>query len=1033
MGIIPHHMKVFLLTFLLCLNALAAEDKISFNKHIRPILSDKCYFCHGPDAADIKGKLQLHSLELATSDRDGEGAAIVPGNVEKSLLWHRITSNDPEEVMPPPERHTALSAKEIETMRKWIEQGAKYEKLWSLIPLPKKVDVPEKSFDGDHNAIDRFVHQALKEENLKPAPEAAPDMLLRRVYLSLTGLVPTVEQIAQFKADKSSKAYENLVDQLLQSQGFTERLAVDWMDLARYADSYGYQRDNARTVWPWRDWVLRSFEQNMPYDQFVHQQLAGDLMPNSNDEMKLATAFNRLHMQKNEGGSIPEEFRVEYVADRAQTAATAFLGLTMECCRCHDHKYDPISQKDYFSTFAFFNNIDEAGLYSYFTKSVPSPSMPIMAEAEKVMMRAKEAKLAQAEARVAAVKGSEKIAFDQWFQNGDWDGAVAVKGMIGAFNFDAADKGKIPNQHAPKSLGTYNATYSKLVEGRTGKAGKGLLLDGDSELSFGALGPFERHRDFSLSLWVNTPVHHKRAVILHRTRAWTDAASRGYELLMINGKLNVALVHFNPGNEIRIQSKEKLSLNAWKQITVTYDGSSKASGLKLYLDGQPVATEVLKDHLTKEIYYSAKKKTALKVGARFRDNGFKKSKVDELRVFDRRLTRLEVRENFSMGAKSPDEAEHFAYYLDNESEAYRIAFKDLLAKRKDLNEYRNGRNYMMVMKEMPKRRSTYLLTRGLYSTPDLSEVLEPSPPKKVFPFGPEYSRDRLGLAKWLTHPEHPLTARVAVNRYWQMIFGNGLVTTTNDFGSQGSYPSHPEMLDYLSRSFIASGWDVQALVKQIVMSQTFRQSSNMSAELHEKDPENKWLARGASYYLSAEMLRDNALHTAGLLGGDLGGASVNPYNPQGDLYRRSLYTTWKRNAPSPEMLIFGAPRRQVCSVKREKTSTPLQPLVLMNSPQVIESCQNMAGLILSHKADDTGKIQLAFVKLAGREASPNELEILTKLLAEQRVYFKGSPDVATKLTAMGKVKAKQKDKQELAAWTVIVNTIMNLDGFYMLR
>jgi hypothetical protein len=1031
-------MMKFLLLLLLCLNVLSlnavvADDTVRFNKHIRPILSDKCYFCHGPDAAEIKGKLQLHTLELATSDRDGEGAAIVPGNLGKSLLWARITTEDEEKIMPPPERHSKLTEKEVETVRKWIEAGAEYESLWSFQPLPKVVEVPEKSFHGGLNAIDAFVHQGLKTEGLMPAKVADPDVLLRRVYLSLTGLVPTAEQIAEFKADKNEKAYEHLVDKLLKSQAFAERLAVDWMDLARYADSYGYQRDNARTVWPWRDWVLRSFQQNMPYDQFVHQQLAGDMMPNSNDQMKLATAFNRLHMQKNEGGSIPEEFRVEYVADRAQTAATAFLGLTMECCRCHDHKYDPISQKDYFSTFAFFNNIDEAGLYSYFTKSVPSPSMPVMVEAEKVMMRAKEAKLAQAEARVAAVKVSEKAAFDQWLQNGDWDGAVAIKGVIGEFNFDAADKGKIPNQHVPKSLGTYNATYSKLVEGRAGKSDKGFLLDGDSELSFGALGPFERHRDFSFSLWVNTPVHHKRAVILHRTRAWTDAASRGYELLMINGKLNVALVHFNPGNEIRIQSKEKLSLNAWKQITVTYDGSSKASGLKLYLDGQPVATEVLKDHLTKEIYYSAKKKTALKVGARFRDNGFKKSKVDELRVFDRRLTRLEVRENFSKGAKSSDKADRFAYYLDNESEAYGIAFKDILAKRKDLNEYRNSRNYMMVMKEMPKRRNTYLLTRGLYSTPDLSEVLEPKPPKKVFPFGPEYSRDRLGLAKWLTHPEHPLTARVAVNRYWQMIFGNGLVTTTNDFGSQGSYPSHPEMLDYLSRSFIASGWDMRALVKQIVMSQTFRQDSNPTQDLYEKDPDNKLLARGPSYYLSAEMIRDNALHAAGLLGNTVGGASVKPYDPQGEFYRRSLYTQWKRNDPSPEMLIFGAPRRQVCNVKREKTSTPLQPLVLMNSPQVVESCRNLAAVAMAKGGDDIGKLQLVFVRLSAREASEQELVLLKKLLADQRAYFKSSPEIAKKLTVIGKTKTKQADKQELAAWTVMVNTVMNLDAFYMLR
>ena len=354
-------MKLTSLISILLIGVLSAEEKITFNKHIRPILSDKCYFCHGPDAAEIKGKLQLHTLELATSDRDGEGAAIVPGDGEKSLLWARITTEDEEEIMPPPERHSKLTKKEVETLRKWIESGAEYEELWSFQPLPKVVEVPAESSDSARNEIDAFVQQALKSEGLKPAKEADPDVLLRRLHLSLTGIVPTAEQIAEFKADKSDKAYENLVDKLLKSQAFAERLAVDWMDLARYADSYGYQTDKPRSVWLWRDWVLRSFQKNIRYDQFVLQQLAGDMMPNSDDEMKLATAFNRLHMQKNEGGSTPEEFRVEYVADRTQTAATAFLGLTMECCRCHDHKYDPISQKDYFSTFAFLTTLMRRG------------------------------------------------------------------------------------------------------------------------------------------------------------------------------------------------------------------------------------------------------------------------------------------------------------------------------------------------------------------------------------------------------------------------------------------------------------------------------------------------------------------------------------------------------------------------------------------------------------------------------------------------------------------------------------------------
>lgn len=1021
-------MKLILLSILLCSSIVVAEEKIRFNKDVRPILSEKCYFCHGPDAAEIKGKLQLHTLAHATSDRDGDGAAIVPGNLKKSLLWARITTEDEEKIMPPPERHAKLTEKEVETVRRWIEQGAEYEKHWAFQALPKKVTVPAKSFDGGRNTLDHFVQKVLAHEGLKPSGEAKPDVLLRRLYLSLTGLGPTPVQIARFKTNQSANAYEELVDDLLKSQAFSERLAVDWMDLSRYADSYGYQRDNARSVWPWRDWVLRSFQKNLPYDQFVMQQLAGDLMDGSDDQMKLATAFNRLHMQKNEGGSVPEEFRTEYVADRTQTVATALMGLTMECARCHDHKYDPISMKDYYSTFAFFNNIDEAGLYSFLTKAVPSPSMPVMTADEKKVLAGMQQELGQARARVNAVRLLEETAFDQWSKR--WDGKVEVNGLVGEFDFDQASKGKIPNRITPKSPGKYNATYSTVADGQSGK---GMLLDGDSELEFGALGPFERHRDFSLSLWVNSPLHHKRAVILHRSKAWTDAASRGYELLMVDGRLQVALVHFNPGNEIRIQSKGRLELKTWKQIAVTYDGSSRASGIRLYIDGEPVATEVLKDHLTKEIYYSKKKGQGVRIGGRFRDSGFKNSRVDEFSVFNRRLSELEVRENFSAGAKPANDKELFDYYVASESKAYRDGYADLLSKRKELNAYQNSRQQMMIMKEMPTRRKTYLLKRGVYSSPDLDQELEPAPPQSIFPFGPDYPRNRLGLAQWLTHPDHPLTARVAVNRYWQMIFGNGFVTTTNDFGSQGDYPSHPELLDYLSRSFIDSGWNVRALIKQIVMSLTFRQDSNMSEALYAADPENKWLARGPSSFLSAEMLRDNALHAAGLLGETMGGPSVAPYDPQGNRYRKSLYTTWKRNDPSPEMLIFGAPRRQVCSVKREKTSTPLQPLVLMNSPQVVESCRSLATAMMAGNLDDAGKIREAFLRLTGRAPEAKELGILTGLLSSQRDYFKKSPDVARKLTAMGKTKSNTSDKPELAAWTVMVNTIMNLDAYYMMR
>jgi len=1019
-------MKLYAILWLLLLHPAWAEKKVDFNQEVRPILSDKCYFCHGPDAGDIQGDLQLHTFEHATSDRGGAGGAIVPGNVEKSLLWHRITSTDTEKIMPPQKRHMALTETEKQTLKTWIEQGAEYDKHWSFKPLPKKVAVPQSGNGEKSNEVDHFVQKILQNKGLEPSAKASSDLLLRRLYITLTGLAPTLEQIAEFKADKSEDKYEKWVDKLLETQAFAERLAVDWMDLARYADSYGYQTDKPREVWLWRDWVLRSLKANMPYDEFLTQQLAGDLMPNSDDQMKLATAFNRLHMQKNEGGSVPEEFRTEYVADRAQTATTAFMGLTLECCRCHDHKYDPISMKEYYSTYAFFNNIDEAGVYSYFTKSTPSPSMAVMTAVEKVELGEKmKAYLTALSARDSVPKTEQK-AFEKWKKA--WDGKVKVMGKIGEFTFDSADNGKFPNAVNAKQGGSYNTNYSKVVDGQKGKA---MLLDGDSALNFGKIGPYERHLDFSLSLKVHAAKKYDRAVILHRTRAWLDAASRGYELLVDQGKLSFALVHFSPGNEIRVRSLKELPVDQWQQITVTYDGSSKAAGIKLYLNGEILKTEVVKDNLTKHIFY--KGGMDLQIGARFRDRGFKEGMVDELRVFNRRLTAVEIFENYQPGKIAQNDEELFDYFSSTVSASYQKYDTELKAKRKSLNKFQDTRSQMMIMKELPERRRTYLLARGDYTSPVKSEEIEPSPPSEIFPFGEEYSRDRLGLSQWLTHPEHPLTSRVTVNRYWQMIFGTGLVSTTNDFGSQGDFPSHPQLLDYLSRYFISSGWDTRAVIKKMVMSHTYRQDSNMTSDSHLTDHDNKWLSRGPSYYLTAEMIRDNALHSAGLINHTLGGKSVNPNRPKNNQYRRSLYTNWKRNAPSPEMLIFGAPRRQVCSVKREKTSTPLQPLVLMNSPQFVESSRHIAKNIMTLELEDDGKIKSLFLRMTGREPTKEEVAVLTDLLTEQRAYFKQFPKIAGELIKVGKTVTNIADKSELAAWTIVVNTVMNLDSFYMLR
>jgi len=547
-------------------------------------------------------------------------------------------------------------------------------------------------------------------------------------------------------------------------------------------------------------------------------------------------------------------------------------------------------------------------------------------------------------------------------------------------------------------------------------------------------------------------------VILHRSKAWTDAASRGYELMMDEGRLSFALIHFSPGDEARIRTFDKIPINKWKQVAVTYDGSSKAGGIKIYVDGELQKTEVLKDKLTKEIYYTdpkniartieankkiqdpkkkkkVPKKADLLIGARMRDMGFKNSKVDGLRFFDRRLSAAQIRENFQANSQVSDEEELYDYYITQINPEYQKAYKSVLTRRYFYNDYYNKRFHMMIMEEMENPRTTYVLKRGLYSTPDLERPVEPGPPVKIFPFGDEYSRDRLGFAKWLTHPNHPLTARVTVNRYWQMIFGRGLVATTNDFGSQADYPSHPQLLDYLARYFVDNEWNLKGLLKHIVMSHTFRQSSASSAKLREIDPENKLLARGPVNHMTSEMLRDNTLYTADLINIHFGGGSVPAHQVWKNKYRRSLYTSWKRNSPNPEMLIFGTPRRQVCSVKREKTSTPLQPLVLMNSPLVSESAKSTAFNLLSEQSDDAVRLNKLYSKLVGKDLNNRELEILSDLLNSQKDYFTNNATAAEEYLKGGKVSLdlSKIDKVELASWAVLANTIINLDSFYMVR
>jgi hypothetical protein len=968
-----------------------APVKVNFSRQIRTILSDKCFKCHGPDENARKEDLRLDVRSAALE-------VLSPADPGDSEVIRRITSADSDERMPPAKAKNPLTVAEIELLERWIKEGAAYERHWAFSPIGKFTVPRVKNLTWPINEIDHFILRRLEAERLPLAPAAAKETLIRRLSFDLTGLPPTIAEIDAFVADDSKDAYEKLVDQLLARKAYGERMAADWLDVSRYSDTYGYQVDRDRFVWPWRDWVTRAFNANMPYDQFVTQQLAGDLLPDATNDQILATTFSRLHPQKVEGGSVNEEFRVEYVADRTQTFATAMLGLTLECCRCHDHKFDPIQQKEYYQLFAFFGNIDESGLYSYFTSSVPTPTLLMTDEAKKKEIAAAEQKIRDAEQALATVTESSKAAFDVWLNARPKEAAVA--GLVKHLSFDNQGNGA-----------------NKGVPGRVGKAVK---LSGDDGIGTG-VGNFRRYDPFSVTLWMNTPDVKNRSVIFHRSRAWTDAGSRGYQLLIEKGKLSASLIHFWPGNAIRVKTVDQIPIEKWIHVAMVYDGSSRADGLEIWIDGKPAKTEVVQYNLYKNI--SGGGGDNITIGERFRDRGFTNGLVDEFKVFNRRLTAIELAHEhddvslttaFSKPAAALDNrsrAALYQFYLATTDAAYKEKLIALRAAREHRSRVVDGIQEIMVMRERQKPAEAYVLKRGAYDA-RLDRVTAGTP--AVFPeFAKDQPRNRLGLARWLTRPDHPLTARVAVNRLWQMLFGAGFVRTPEDFGSQGQPPTHPELLDYLARDLIESGWDIKRLIKRIVMSATYRQSSADAQESRERDGENRYLARGPRYRWPAEMLRDNALAVSGLLVNKIGGPSVKPYEvevsfkPTGrtkgeGLYRRSLYTYWKRTAPAPVMRTLDAAKREICTVKRESTSTPSAALVMLNGPQFVEASRVLAErMIQKHKADDRAIVVEMFRRALSTRPAEQEIKTMLDFCERQAAHFKTSPAEAEKLLGVG--------------------------------
>jgi len=1005
----------------------ATDDAgIDFRRDIRPILSDNCFQCHGPDSETREADLRLDVRDVAL-----EAGAIVPGDAESSEVVARVFADDEDLRMPPAASNKSLTEAQKQLLREWIEQGAEYQTHWSFVPLPDHVDVPgvEDATGWIRTPLDAIVLDRLTERGYAPAEPASREKWIRRVTFDLTGLPPTLTEIDAFLADDSPDAFERVVDRLLASAAYGERMAVDWLDAARYADTFGYQADRDMHVWPWRDWVIRALNRNLPYDDFLIWQMAGDLLDDATDEQRIATAFNRLHRQTNEGGSTAEEFRVEYVSDRVHTMGTAILGLTLECARCHDHKYDPVTQRDYYALSAFLANIDEHGLYSHFTETAPTPALPLYKDDQRTRHEEQLARIRAAEAELAAIVEAARDRFAAWRSSSGE--TIQLPAPTHSFDFEAAEV----------------SGANQLVEGKTGQA---IQFSGDDQFQCGDAGQFNRVTPFSFALWVKPAEHKPRSILLHYSRAAEDSAFRGYSLVLDDGYPTFSLIHFWPGNAIRVRATERVPLDEWSHLAVTCDGSSRADGLRIYVDGLPVQCDVVRDKLTRDITHrkdwgdSDAGGIKLALGARFRDVGFACGVMDELEIYDTELSPLEIA--VVAGSEvAPDEPSLFRHYLLRHDQPYRAARERLQQLRAEENEAFAAVRQLMVMREMNRPGFAFVLRRGDYT--DRGQRVGPDTPASVFEFPDEYPRNRLGLAMWLVDERNPLTARVAVNRFWRVFFGRGLVGTPEDFGSQGEMPSHPALLDWLARWFIDSGWDVKALCRMIALSATYRQSSvPADPSTYETDPQNRWLARGPAYRLSAEQLRDAALASSGLMAFKLGGPSVKPYQPAGlwvesgtgktytqdhgeRLYRRSLYTFWRRTAPPPSMLAFDATNREVCTARRERTTTPLQALVLLNDPQFVEAARVLAERLIHQFPDDVSeRIATGFRQLTSRRPTSRELSVLDSLYNQQHERFTAATDEAVSFVSTGESpRDEQLDPADHAATAVVVSTLMNFD------
>lgn len=1039
----------------LTISSGVSAEEIGFNDDIRPLLSEYCFACHGPDSAGRKADLRLDQREAAMA-----GGAVIPGDAEASELIARITTDDPDLVMPPADSGKSLTAEEKRQLAQWIQEGAKYQKHWAFLkPVRPEVPVTNDSSGWAAGAIDHFVQSRMGEQGLSPNPPAEPYVLARRAALDITGLPPTPEMLQSLMNDSSDDAWSDYVARLLQSPHAGEHRARFWLDAARYGDTHGMHVDNYREIWPYRDWVINAFNDNMPFDRFVVEQIAGDLLPQPTQEQLIATGFSRCNITTSEGGAIPAELDVRYMVDRVETTSTVFLGLTAGCAVCHDHKYDPISQREFYQLGAFFNNTTTPAMDGNQKDTPPVVALP------DEQYQAEWGQLLQYREQLRTQLASRTSDVSAWWPQREtaMTHPVSAQDLILSLPLTESDQENVALPQTARWAETHPG-------GRRG------MRFGDKGRLTAELPEFQTDSSLSISFWYRTPDRVMSMTLMDHTSKTPETTDKdgkkvpgqiiGWVITAnTQGGLTIIL-HDGQGNQIRgkLPGEDPLQPRSWQHVCVRYSGGRSTSSITILVGGRQRVLRNANEELIEAVTVP---QGTLRLATRLPTAG-----LSDVRLFNRWLTDDEVQllsrdfhlQQLTASGQSWNELDPAAqqlaglYHRVVKDDDYAGTLREFATSQQRRDFIYSRSTTTLVMQERSEAPRAWVLERGEYD--QQREEVAPAIPAVLSFTGSGFSPEggapsgtasRLDLARWLTHPDHPLTARVMVNRLWQSIFGVGLVKTSEDFGVMGERPSHPELLDWLAVEFVESGWDVNHILQLILTSSTYQQNGRVTAEQLEMDAENRLLSRGPRIRLDAEVVRDQALAVSGLLRRTIGGPSVKPYQPAGlwkvvaitgsntrvfekdsgdALYRRSVYSFWKRTSPPPSMAAFNAPTREQCTVRRERTNTPMQALVLLNDPQFVESARHLAANAIRREQDAAARAGWVLMTALSRPADAEDINELTQAATQFRRRFEQNPEAAQKLISIGDSVADENlEIAELAAWTMVASVVMNRDDF----